>query len=471
MASTTQYQKGDPLYLPPLPEVPGADASVAVFDAYRVAAAKVVSEAVGVDLVKAYEGVDIGKKQADLYVAMPRFRLGGKPDQWAEKVVAHFQPDEYLSACSSEKGFVSFTLNYDTFTRQVLRQVRLATPHNQSSTPGPLDKDAAKGGYGSNKTGAGKRVIVEFSSPNIAKPFHAGHLRSTIIGAFTANLHEANGWEVVRINYLGDWGKQFGLLAVGFERYGNEKDLEENAITHLYHVYVKINAEAEKDPSIHDEARAFFKKMETGDEEALKIWSRFRDFSIKRLESTYERLNIHFDSYNGEAAVKMEKMEEAFKMLEEKNLMVEDRGGLLCDLEKYKMGKVVIKKADGTSIYITRDLGGAAQRYEKYNFDKMIYVVAAQQDLHFKQVFKMLELMGHPWADRLEHVNFGLVLGMSTRKGTVKFLDEILAEAKDSMHEQMAKNEAKYAQVEDPEYTSDVVGQTAVKIQDFGARR
>ncbi|KAG7531039.1 hypothetical protein FFLO_04594 [Filobasidium floriforme] len=477
MASTststnTELKQGDAYYLPPVPSVKGADTETAIIEAYRIAAAKIVSEAVDIPLETAYPGIDVGNKKADLYVAMPRFRLGGKPDPWAEKVVAHFKPDEYLSKCTSEKGFVSFTLNHDTFTRQVLRQIRNATPSSSLGTSvNPLDKAAQKPGYGSNKSGQGKKAIVEFSSPNIAKPFHAGHLRSTIIGAFLANLYEAHGWEVTRINYLGDWGKQFGLLAVGFQRFGTEEELEANAITHLYHVYVRINQEAEADPSIHDEARAFFKKMEDGDKEALALWSRFRDFSIKRLEETYKRLNIHFDSYAGEAAVKPEKMEEAFKIMQEKNMLVQDKGAYLCDLEKYKLGKVVIKKADGTSIYIARDLGGAAQRYEKYNFDKMIYVVAAQQDLHNKQLFKMLELMGHEWADRLEHVNFGLVMGMSTRKGTVKFLDEILAEAKDSMHEQMAKNEEKYAQVEDPEYTSDVVGQTAVKIQDMSARR
>lgn len=206
------------------------------------------------------------------------------------------------------------------------------------------------------------RTAVEFSSVNIAKPFHAGHLRSTIIGAFLANLYEANGWDVIRVNYLGDWGKQFGLLALGFKKYGTEEELEADAIKHLYdvslfgdnlpswlmlgsQVYVKINADAEADPAIHDEARAFFKLMEDGDEAALGLWKRFRDFSIKKLEHMYARLNIHFDVYAGESLVSPESMKKQVDLLEEKNLLCTDRGAVLANLEEYKLGKVVVRKA------------------------------------------------------------------------------------------------------------------------------
>lgn len=394
--------------LPPVPEVAGTEPSASIFDAFRIAAAQVVSEAVDIPIEKAFEGVDIGKKQADLHVAMPRFRLGGKPDQWAEKVVAHFKPSPYLTECTSVGGFVSFTMHPDNFAFHVLRQIRLVSPHaNNGESIKPLDEKAHTKGYGSNSSGKGKKMIIDYSSPNIAKPFHAGHLRSTIIGAYIANLYEANGWEVIRWNYLGDWGKQFGLLAVGFERYGSDQELETNAVKHLYDIYVRINAEGEKDPSIHDEARAFFKQMEDGDKDALALWQRFRDMSIKRFEPTYARLNIRFDNYKGESSVKPEYMDKAMKVLEEKKLLIEDKGAIRIDLEKYKMDRVIVKKGDGTSIYITRDLGGAIMRMEEYKPDKIIYVVASQQDLHFKQLFKTLELMGYEWAKNLLHINFG----------------------------------------------------------------
>lgn len=458
--------------LPSLPELPLADPSSSILDAFRLAAAQVVSEAVNIDLSKAYDGVDFGKKQADLYIAMARFRLGGKPDQWADKVVAHFKPSKYLKACSATGGFVGFTIDPDVFAFHVLRQIRMVSPHARNGeSVKPLDEQAQSRGYGSNTSGKGKKMIVDYSAPNIAKPFHAGHLRSTIIGAFIANLYESQGWEVVRWNYIGDWGKQFGLLAVGYNRYGDKQELETNAIKHLFEIYVRINAEAEKEPSIHDEARAFFKRMEDGDAEALALWKQFRDLSIKRFEPTYARLNIRFDNYNGESSVNPEYMDRQMRILEEKKMLTQEKGAELIDLEQHKLGKVIVKKGDGTSIYITRDLGGALQRMEEYKPDKIIYVIASQQDLHCKQFFKTLELMGYEWSKNLLHINFGMVLGMSTRKGTVKFLDDILDEAKTSMHEQMAKNEEKYAQIEDPEYTSDVIGMTAVKIQDMSGKR
>ncbi|KAI5455349.1 arginyl-tRNA synthetase [Naganishia albida] len=473
MASPFDASIPETYALPPVPEVYGTDPTVCVLDAFRIAAAKSVAEACGIEVGRAYEGVDIMKKQGDFYVALPRFRLGGKPDVWAKKVVDEFKPNQYLSKCTSTGGFVTFFVNQDTFNFHVLRQIRLASPHEDPNAGPlkPLDPAAHKTGYGCNQSGKGKKALIEFSSVNIAKPFHAGHLRSTIIGAFLANLYEANGWEVIRVNYLGDWGKQFGLLALGFQRFGSEEELEADAIKHLYDVYVRINAEAEADPAIHDDARAFFKRMEDGDEEALGLWRRFRDFSIQKLEQMYAKLNIHFDVYAGESLVSPESMKRQVDLLEEKNLLCTDRGAVLANLEEQKLGKVVVRKADGTSIYITRDLGEALERYEKYKFDKMIYVIAAQQNFHCQQFFKMLELMGYEWADRLEHVNFGMVLGMSTRKGTVKFLDDILQEATTAMHEQMSKNEDKYKQIENPEEVSEIIGQTAVKIQDMSAKR
>ncbi|KAI0760773.1 arginyl-tRNA synthetase [Fomes fomentarius] len=451
-----------PSDLPKLPEVPGTDSTRCVLDSFRIAIAKAVAD--GLDALtveQVYQGVDYGKKGEDFTVALPRFRLPGKVDELAKKVIDKFQPDDWVESVTHDRAFLHFKCRTSTLTRLVLAQIHALTYDTESKQPE----------YGSNYLGEGKRVIIEYSSPNIAKSFHVGHLRSTIIGAFLANLYRASGWEVISMNYLGDWGTQFGLIAVGFEKYGSQEELEKNAIQHLLEIYVKVNADAEKDPKVREEAAAFFKRMEDGDEEALKNWRVWRELSIKKYEEEYARLNVHFDEYTGESLVEPQKMEAAVKRLQELNLVEEDNGALRMNLETYKLGKAVIRKRDGTSIYLTRDIGGAIQRYEKYKFDKMIYVISAQQDLHLQQFFKALQLMGYDWANSLEHVNYGLVLGMSTRKGTVVFLDQIIKEAAAVMHEQMRKNEDKYNAIENPEATALEIGITGVKIQDMAAKR
>jgi arginyl-tRNA synthetase len=359
----------------------------------------------------------------------------------------------------------------------------------------------------SDKLKGRKRIIVEFSSPNIAKPFHVGHLRSTIIGGFLSNLYEGAGWEVIRMNYLGDWGKQYGVLALGFERFGSEQALLEDPIAHLFDVYVKINViakeqkeqiEAKKveiaelqsknediaeqevqlqkmiDEDVDEQARAYFKRMVDGDKAALDIWKRFRDLSIERYKQTYARLNIRYDEYSGESQIKDESMDNAAKIMAEKGVTEESDGAVIANLEKYskKLGKAIVKKKDGTSLYLTRDIGAIKERYDKYNFDKMIYVVASQQDLHLAQLFRIVEAMG--WkhiSEKCVHINFGMVLGMSTRRGTVKFLNDILADVGEKMHEVMKSNQDKYKQVEDPEKTADILGISSVMVQDMTGKR
>jgi arginyl-tRNA synthetase len=353
-----------------------------------------------------------------------------------------------------------------------------------------------------------KKMIVEFSSPNIAKPFHAGHLRSTIIGGFLANLYEGAGWEVFRMNYLGDWGKQYGVLALGFEKFGNEEALLANPIAHLFEVYVKISKEqAEEedkmkalkeeikdlqsknestvdqdaalqhllDEGVDEQARRYFKRMVDGDQAALEIWKRFRDLSIKRYQETYARLNIRYDEYSGESQVKDESMEKAAKIMQEKNVSEDSDGAIIVDFTKLgskKLGKAIVKKKDGTSLYLTRDIGAIMEREEKYQFDRMIYVVAAAQDLHLAQLFKIVEAMGlKELSQKCQHINFGMVLGMSTRKGTVKFLDDILRDVGEKMHEVMKSNESKYEQIEDPEKAADILGISSVMVQDMTGKR
>jgi arginyl-tRNA synthetase len=343
-----------------------------------------------------------------------------------------------------------------------------------------------------------KRIIIEFSSPNIAKPFHAGHLRSTIIGGFLSNLYEGAGWDVIRVNYLGDWGKQYGLLALGFEKYGNEEALQVDPINHLYEIYVKINKdltaekeeigklEAEgkdashiKNEGLDEQARRYFKAMTDNDEKAIAQWARFRDLSIKRYKETYARLNIHFDDYSGESQVKQERMDFAADKMAKMGVSEVSEGAVIVDFTKHFPGKAgkslerpIIKKKDGTALYLTRDISEMMQREDKYHFDRMIYVVASAQDLHLKQLFAIIGLMGYPeLAAKCQHINFGLVLGMSTRKGTVKFLDDILRDVGEKMHEVMQKNQAKYEQVENPLATADILGISSVMVQDMSGKR
>lgn len=337
--------------------------------------------------------------------------------------------------------------------------------------------------FGHSTLGAGKTVLVEFSSPNIAKPFHAGHLRSTILGNFLQNVYRATGHNVISYNYLGDWGKQYGLLAIGFERFGSREELQSNPIRHLFEVYVKISAINEAEIKAHeadasaptvvdDAARAYFARMEAGDADALKMWSEFRSLSIVEYEKIYKRLGVSFDIFSGESQVS-DGMEAAFEVMKAKNLLFVNDGATLIDLEPYgkALGKCLIKKRDGTSLYITRDVAAAKGRFDKHQFDKMIYVVGDAQMHHFAQLFQVLKLMDYDWAARCEHVGFGLVNGMSTRKGTAVFLEDILAEAKDVMLEVMKKNEDKFKEVPDPETAADIVGMSAVIVQDLSAKR
>ena len=406
--------------------------------------------------------------RGDLSIPIPRLRIKGKnpndlASEWAEK----FPKGSYIKDVVPFGPFIQFFFSPSLLYKLVI--------------PDALSKGSQ---FGESSIGKDKTVVVEFSSPNIAKPFHAGHLRSTIIGGYLSKLHEKLGFTVKKLNYLGDWGKQFGVLAVGFKRYGSEDKLKTDPINHLFEVYVKINKDItdEKEATggekvgtsqTDDEARSYFKRMEQGDEEALGIWRRFRDLSIERYKEIYKRLNIEYDSYSGESQVLKETMDMAGKIFEEKGLVKEDQGAKLIDLQPFskKLGKCIVQKKDGTTLYITRDVGAAIQRQEEYKFDKMIYVVASQQDLHLAQFFKILELMGYDWASKLHHVTFGMVQGMSTRKGTVVFLDNILEETKQKMHEVMKQNEVKYAQIENPEEVADLVGISAVMIQDMKSKR
>ncbi|QGU95781.1 arginine--tRNA ligase [Clostridium bovifaecis] len=286
--------------------------------------------------------------------------------------------------------------------------------------------------YGSSDEGKGRNVTIDFSSPNIAKPFHVGHLFSTSIGNALYRMLNFEGYNSIGINHLGDWGTQFGKLISAYKRWVDEEALEKEPIKELLRIYVKFHDEAEKDPSLEDEGRMYFKRLEDGSPEEVALWEKFKTQSLKEFEKVYETLGVKFDSYAGESFYN-DKMDVVVEELQEKNLLVESNGAKVVMLEEENMPPCIILKADGATIYATRDLAAALYRKKTYDFYKSIYVVGSPQALHFKQVFKTLEKMGYDWAKDCEHVGFGLVKfadrKLSTRKGEVIFLEELLNEA------------------------------------------
>lgn len=440
--------------------------------------------------------------KGDLLLPVPALQIKGKkPQQLAAEAGEKFPESDLVAKPVVAGTFLQFFFKPEPLTKTVLDSIlENKKVYGSNSNLGLRDpSDPSKGR---------KKIIVEFSSPNIAKPFHAGHLRSTIIGGFIAKLYAAIGWDVWKMNYLGDWGKQYGLLANGYKKYGSEEELTRDPINHLFDVYVKINKDSavqdapikelkekiklnkEKGESVielekelaglieeseDEKARKYFKSMEDGDRDALALWEKFRDLSISKYEQTYARLNIEFDEYAGESKVAPEAIAAVSKELAETGVSEESEGAVIVDFEKHgakKLGKAIFQRKDGTPLYLTRDIAEIRARYDKYHFDKMIYVVAAQQDLHLAQFFKVTELSGHrEIAEKCQHINFGMVRGMSTRKGTVKFLDDILRDVADKMHDVMRKNETKYEQIERPEQVADTLGITAVMVQDMSGKR
>ncbi|XP_071535055.1 probable arginine--tRNA ligase, mitochondrial [Panulirus ornatus] len=317
-----------------------------------------------------------------------------------------------------------------------------------------------------------QRVVVEYSSPNIAKPFHVGHLRSTIIGNFIANLHAALGHNVTRINYLGDWGTQFGILKYGYDaKHMTEKDLEEDAIKKLYEVYVWANQEAESDPAVSHTARDVFNRMEQGDESELKTWELFRNVSVKDFKSVYARLNINFDEYHGESMYSAQKCQEVLKAMEQQGLLrTLDDGRKVYDLNKKQ--RVTVVKSDGSSMYLSRDIAGAIDRQEKYEFTKMYYVVDNSQSDHFIALFNIIKSLGFEWADNMRHIKFGRIQGMSTRKGTAVLLQDVLDEAQEIMIQKQQETDTTRNTVRlNGTETADRLAVSCVLIGDMKQRR
>lgn len=299
---------------------------------------------------------------------------------------------------------------------------------------------AVSADYGTQALGAGQRIGIDFSSPNIAKPFGVGHLRSTAIGAAIARIYEALGYEVVRINHLGDWGTQFGKLMVAFEKWGDRAVLEADPIQHLYDLYVRFHVDAKTDESLNDEGRAWFKKLEDGDAQAKAYWTEFRDLSMREFERIYARLNVKFDHYWGEAFYN-EMLEDVIADVEAKGLAEVSEGALVVPMTDPEMPPCLLRKQDGATLYATRDLAAARYRMEELKLNRLLYVVGTAQTVHFRQVFEVVERMGWPFASGLEHIPFGMILGMSTRKGTLVFLEQILDEGKARVLDYLASKE------------------------------
>jgi len=325
--------------------------------------------------------------------------------------------------------------------------------------------------YGSSNIGKGRNVTIDYSSPNIAKPFHIGHIRSTVIGDSLYRIYRFIGYNTIGINHLGDYGTQFGKMIVAYRKWGNEEDVKNEPIKSLLSYYVKFHEEAEKDPALEDEARETFAKLEAGEAEEYRLWQWFREESLKEFKRVYSMLDIDFDSWNGEAFYS-DKMPAVIKELEDKKLLVESQGAMVVDLSEFNLEPALIKKSDGSSLYITRDLATAEYRKNTYDFAKSIYVVASQQNLHFQQLFHVLEKMGYDWYKDCVHIPFGLVSledgTMSTRKGRVVFLEDVLKKAVEKTYEIVKEKGVNEEIIEE---TAKVVGIGAVKFQELSAGR
>ncbi|MBF1690300.1 MULTISPECIES: arginine--tRNA ligase [Streptococcus] len=390
-------------------------------------------------------------------IAFPAFSLA-KTERKAPQIIAADIAEKidtaHFDKVVATGPYVNFFLSKAEISGQVIKEVI---------------KDGAD--YGQQNEGNNQNITIDLSSPNIAKPFSVGHLRSTVIGDALSNIFRKIGYNTIKINHLGDWGKQFGLLMVAYKKWGSQEAVEANPIDELLKLYVRINAEIENDPSLDEEGRLWFKKLEDGDPEATELWQWFRDESLTEFNRIYELLGVEFDSLNGEAFYN-DKMDEGIQILEDKGLLQESKGASIVDLEDFNLPPAMIKKSDGATLYITRDIATAIYRARTYNFVKNVYVVGQEQANHFRQLKAVLKKMGFDWSDDMIHVDFGLVTKnrqkLSTRKGNIILLEPTLLEAISRAKSQI---EAKNPDLEDKEAVARAVGVGAVKFYDLKTDR
>lgn len=423
-------------------------------------------ELIASELAKVIEGLDQETilnlleqpKSSDLGdIAFPAFSLAKIERKAPQAIAADIA--EKIDASHFEKvvatgPYVNFFLDKSQISDQVIKSVIQAGAD-----------------YGQQEEGQGANVTIDLSSPNIAKPFSVGHLRSTVIGDAISNIYKKMGYNTIKINHLGDWGKQFGLLMVAYKKWGSKEAVEANPIDELLKLYVRINAEIENDPALDDEGRLWFKKLEDGDPEATELWQWFRDESLVEFNRIYKLLGVEFDSLNGEAFYN-DKMDEAVQILEEKGLLKESKGASIVELDDVNLPPAMIKKSDGATLYITRDIATAIYRARTYNFVKNIYAVGQEQSNHFRQLKAVLKKMGFDWSDDMIHVDFGLVTKnrqkLSTRKGNIILLEPTLQEA---ISRAKAQIEEKNPELENKEEVAHAVGVGAVKFYDLKTDR
>ena len=423
-------------------------------------------ELIASELAKVIEGLDQETilnlleqpKSSDLGdIAFPAFSLAKIERKAPQAIAADIA--EKIDASHFEKvvatgPYVNFFLDKSQISDQVIKSVI-----------------EAGADYGQQDEGHGGNITIDLSSPNIAKPFSVGHLRSTVIGDALSNIFRKMGYNTIKINHLGDWGKQFGLLMVAYKKWGSKEAVEANPIDELLKLYVRINAEIENDPALDEEGRLWFKKLEDGDPEATELWQWFRDESLVEFNRIYKLLGVEFDSLNGEAFYN-DKMDEAVQILEEKGLLKESKGASIVELDDVNLPPAMIKKSDGATLYITRDIATAIYRARTYNFVKNIYAVGQEQSNHFRQLKAVLKKMGFDWSDDMIHVDFGLVTKnrqkLSTRKGNIILLEPTLQEA---ISRAKAQIEEKNPELENKEEVAHAVGVGAVKFYDLKTDR
>ena len=386
-------------------------------------------------------------------VAFPAFSLAKVYRKAPQQIAADLA--EKIDSANFEKievvgPYLNFFMNKELISKKVLQTVVKEKEH-----------------YGDSNIGNQGTVPIDMSSPNIAKPISMGHLRSTVIGNSIGFIMEKIGYQPIRINHLGDWGTQFGKLIVAYKKWGSEEAVKAAPINELLRLYVQFHEVAETEPELNEEARAWFKRLEEGDEEAIQLWQWFRDESMKEFNKIYDLLEVQFDSLNGEAFYN-DKMDEIVELLEEKHLLNEDKGAEIVDLSAYDLNPALIKKSDGATLYITRDLAAALYRKRTYDFKQSLYVVGNEQSYHFKQLKAVLKEMGFDWSDDMHHIPFGLITQggkkLSTRKGKIVLLEEVLNEAIQSAKEQISE---KNPDLENKDVVAKQVGVGAVIFHDL----
>lgn len=417
--------------------------------------ARIIANAAQIDEAEIVQAIEIPSDSKMGDFAFPCFKLARvlrkAPPIIAQEIAEKIEKPDFIGEIQVVNAYINFYVSKQAYVKQVLSGIM------EQGTD-----------YFKSNEGKGKTICIDYSSPNIAKPFHVGHLRSTVIGNALYKIYSALGYDCVGINHLGDWGTQFGKLIVAYKLWGNKEAVEKDDIKELSRIYVKFHEEAENKPELNEQARGWLVKMQEGDKEALELWKWFCEISMKEFNRIYDRLNITFDSYAGESFYN-DKMAAVVEEIKNKGILTESEGAKIVDLEEYNMPPCLILRSDGGTLYPTRDISAALYRKKTYNFHKNLYITALDQNLHFAQWFKVLELMGYDWAaDELVHIPFGLVsLGdgkLSTRKGHVVLMEDILNQA---VEKALGIIEEKNPELENKERVAEQVGIGAVIFDDL----